>query len=259
MFVSQLYIYPLKSAKGLAVDAFELTRRGPLFDRQWMAVTLQGKFLTQRQYPKMCLIETSLQNDRLQLAAPSMSSILVADSQMPSEVTVWKDTVRAKDCGDDVADWLSSYMGKPCRLVEMPADSQRLVDQDYATDGETVGFADGYPLMLVSQASLDSFNSKLDHVIGIERFRPNIVIDGCDAYAEDDWRDVQIGDIPMSLVKPCSRCIIPSIDPLTGEKQMLVNQALLKYRRRERSTYFGQNVLHRDVGTLQLGDKLRLL
>lgn len=259
MHVSQLYIYPLKSARGIAVDKFELGSRGPMFDRQWMVVNSQGKFVTQRQFPRMCLIETRIHAGDLTLSAPQMPAILVGSSSRQYDVIVWKDTVPAQDCGDDVAQWLSSYLGASVRLVEMPSSSQRLVDSDYASAGEMVGFADGFPLLLASQASLDDFNTKLEDPIGMERFRPNIVIEGSLAYAEDEWQELSIGSIALSIVKPCSRCIIPSIDQSTAQKQMSVNDALLAHRSRNRKTYFGQNALHRNTGIISVGDSLSVL
>jgi len=256
MVVSQLFIYPLKSARGIELERIELDRHGPVFDRQWMVVTPQGKFVTQRQLPKMCLIETRLIDGCLGLGAPGMPSILVSGSGKQSGVIVWKDSVQAVDCGDAAADWLSTYLGRSCRLVKMPTGSRRLVDQDYAHSGETVRFADGFPLLIVSQASLDDFNSKLEHSIGMERFRPNIVIDGCRPFAEDEWRELTIGELILSIVKPCSRCIIPSIDPLTGEKQMVVNEALFTHRRRDHKAFFGQNALLRNTGRIDVGEQV---
>jgi len=141
----------------------------------------------------------------------------------------------------------------------MPDSFNRVVDTNYANNNELVGFADGFPLLITTQASLNDFNEKLGFDVGMDRFRPNIVIAGNEAYAEDQWRVIEINGIEFSLVKPCSRCIMPSINPETAEKEMLVNQTLMQYRRRDKKTYFGQNALYNKLGTISIGDQVRIL
>ena len=258
--VSQLSIYPVKSAGGLSVSSMQLSARGPMFDRHWMLIDNKNRFLTQRHHPKMCLIGTQVDGQALTLTAPDTTDCAVSGVNTGErQVQVWNDSVLAEDCGDEVAQWLSDYLQKDCRLVCMPEHSQRLVDPGYADEDQTVGFADGFPVMLVSQASLDNFNSKLDSPVGMDRFRPNIVVDGCEPYAEDDWKKIQIGDITFSLVKPCARCIIPSIDQQTGSKQREVIDALNEHRRRDNKTYFGQNALYDKSGEIHLGDRVTVI
>jgi hypothetical protein len=259
--ISQLFVYPIKSAKGIALDSMQLDQRGPLFDRHWMVIKENGMFQTQRQLPKMCMIETALDNGELTLSAPGMPELRVEPNHggTAREVEIWKDRVEAQDCGDKVANWLSEYLGRSLRLVEMPRSSRRLVDPEFAFQSETVGFADGFPLLLVSQASLDDFNRHLSVPIGMDRFRPNIVIEGCSPFAEDGWQAVQVGELSIRLAKPCSRCIIPSIDQQSGEKQKPVNQALLDHRRRDGKTFFGQNGLHSEAGTISVGDQVSVV
>ncbi|MBQ0721892.1 MAG: MOSC domain-containing protein [Gammaproteobacteria bacterium] len=257
--VSQLFLHPLKSAAALEVASLEFDQRGPKFDRQWMVVDQAGKFVTQRHHAKMCLIQPHMDGTNLSLTAPSMSLLSVPQPRQSRSVAIWQDLVTAGDCGDLAATWLSDYLGFTCRLVVVINDTQRQVDTDYALANETVGFADGFPVLLVSQASLDEFNSHLDEPIQMQRFRPNIVIDGCAAYAEDDWQRLSIGGLELTLVKPCSRCIMPSIDPATGHKQLQVNAALMATRRRDRETFFGQNAVHRGVGSVLVGQAVELL
>jgi len=258
--INQLSIHPVKSTRGIDVDSLKFDRRGPIFDRHWLVIDSKNQFLTQRQHPKMCLIGTQIDGQVLTLTAPDKFSIMVVGTTSEErQIQIWKDSVSATDCGDEVAQWLSDYMQKDCRLVCMPEHSQRLVDPDYAKENQTVGFADGFPIMLVSKASLDNFNSKLDSPVGMDRFRPNIVIDGCEPYAEDNWKQIQIGDITFSLVKPCARCIVPSIDQQTGIKQTEILNALNKYRRRDRKTYFGQNALHDKSGEIHVGDHVTII
>jgi len=275
--VSQLFIHPVKSARHIEVNTMPLNKRGPCFDRDWMVVDGNGRFLTQRQQPRMCLIETTLQYQTLLLSAPDMPSIKVSmqpDKQSAAhnslhDVVIWKDTVAAVDCGDMVAQWLSTFLGVNCRLVQMLEHTQRLVDSDYVDQHSTqppptVGFADGFPLLLISQASLDEFNRQLlafslTHSVGMPRFRPNIVIQGGEPYIEDSWKTVMIGETVLSLVKPCSRCIIPSIDPASANKQPDVVKVLNETRRRGAKILFGQNALHSQSGVISVGDKLEVI
>ncbi|RBP49623.1 MOSC domain-containing protein [Arenicella xantha] len=254
--VRELFLHPLKSAAAISVTSLDFDRQGPRHDRQWMVVDQAGKFVTQRHHPKMCLIRPQIEHGCLLVSAPEMSRLAVPASISTRQVTVWRDSVSAGDCGDLAAQWFSDYLGFACRLVAIAPQTNRLVDTDYAKAGETVAFADGFPLLVASQASLDELNTHLDDHIDMRRFRPNVVIDGCDPYAEDDWRQLVIGDIELLLVKPCSRCIIPSIDPATGVKQLQVNAALMATRRRGRQTFFGQNAVHRGVGLIEVGQSV---
>ena len=263
--VSELYTYPLKSAQGLLLSSVEFEAKGPKFDRQWMVINKKKRFITQRQHPKMCLIKANIQDKSLSLDAPDMPTININSNEVRNKnhktlVTIWADNVEALDCGDHAAQWVSSYLGiDEGRLVYMPNETQRLVDTDFASKNETVSFADGFPSLLISQESLNHFNSKLDQPIQMANFRPNIVISDCEPYAEDQWQEIKIAGITFSLVKPCSRCIIPSIDQSTAVKQPEVTGALNKYRRRDRATYFGQNALHDSTGFISVGDNVEIL
>ena len=259
--VSALTTYPLKSAKGIALNSLQLKNRGPKFDRDWMVINANNRFLSQRQHPSMCLIGTTLSAGKLTLTAPNANPLTI-DSQAAfnqQDVVVWSDNVSAIDCGDQAAEWISNFLGVECRIVHMPNETQRLVDKDYATQNETVSFADGFPSLIISQASLDDFNSKLERPISMAHFRPNIVIDDCPPFAEDQWQAVRINGITFSLVKPCSRCIIPAIEPESGTKRMDVIKALSEHRRRGNATYFGQNALHDLEGEIQIGDNVEIL
>ena len=260
--VSELYIYPLKSAQCLSLDEIIFTERGPLFDRDWMIVNKNNRFITQRQHPKMCLINVEIENGALTLTAPSMASLSIKpeSSTQKISVTVWNDSVNALDCGEAAAQWVSDYLRlEQCRLVTMPKNTQRYVDKTYAKQNQTVSFADGFPSLIISQASLDDFNEKLDSPISMTNFRPNIVISGCEPYAEDHWTQLRIDGINFSLIKPCSRCVIPSINQETAEKQAEVLPALNQHRRRDKATYFGQNALHDKIGTIKVGSVVEVI
>lgn len=259
MKVHQLYLHPVKSVAALSVSSLNFDQMGPIHDRSWMIVNPNGHSLTQRVLPKMCLIKSWIDKGRLKLRAPDMPEITASEPSDIKKVTVWSDTVNAGDCGDDIADWLTLFLGKPARLVRVTEQTHRQIDQNFAKPNETVGFADGFPTLIVSKASLDQFNAHLEINVDMRRFRPNIVVSGCNAFAEDNWSAIQIGQIKFNLVKPCSRCIMPSINPDNGEKEMQINQALLATRRRNRETYFGQNATHEGQGTISVGDSVSLI
>ncbi len=261
--VAQLAIYPVKSLAGIALQAMTLGVRGPEFDRHWLVADPQGLFITQRQQPRMCLIQTTLQADALLLTAPGSETLRLplpaSDAAPRRDVTVWRDTVQACDAGEAAAQWLSDFLKTPCRLYHLPDDTVRPVDPTYARSEDEVGFADGFPLLLITEASLQAFNAELPAPIGSERFRPNIVLAGNAPYAEDEWRRLRIGTIEFDVAKPCSRCVIPSLDPATGERQPVVSKALARTRRRGDAVYFGQNLIHRGLGTIRVGDEAVVL
>ncbi len=260
LIVSDLIVYPLKSARGIHVESIQLNELGPELDRRWMVIDSQANFVTQRKTPKMCLIETAMTADgSLELSVKGMKVLTVsAGGYTLRQSSVWGTEVQGEDCGDEAAVWISTYLDKQCRIIYMPSTHGRLVDTNYATQKERVGFADGFPLLVATQSSLEDFISKLGFEIGMDRFRPNIVINGNQPWAEDSWKKLAINDITLSLLKPCSRCIMPSINPQTAEKQMTVNQTLQAHRRRERDTYFGQNAVYDRLGSITLGDSVKL-
>lgn len=262
--LSQLVIYPVKSLGGINVDTLILNEFGPQNDRQWMVVDQRGRFLTQRILPKMCLIATEIHDGELSLSTTTdgeqSDKIDVSKGGgAEREVTVWRDTVIAQDCGDDVADWLTEYLGKASRLVYLPQKHSRTAPKADAGFEKKLAFADAYPLLLTNQQSLDAFNAHLDKPIGMQRFRPNVVITGATAYAEDQWQRLRIDGLELQLTSPCARCVMPSINPATAEKQPDVIDALNKTRRFGTETRFGQNVVYQRPGTLKVGATVEII
>jgi len=201
---------------------------------------------------------------RLELADDSGAVLHVAPGEGPAaDVTVWKDTVTATDCGDAAASWLTSRLGQPCRLVRMPDSTLRPVDPKYSPrpDAHTT-FADAYPVLLTNAASLDALNAQLAAPLGMERFRANIVIAGAPAWAEDEWRAVAVGSITFDLVKPCARCVVITTDQCTGEQPHGAAPLSTLARLRTLQPFgaiFGQNAVHRSTGTLRVGDELHVI
>ncbi|MDH5516453.1 MAG: MOSC domain-containing protein [Gammaproteobacteria bacterium] len=259
--VSELYIHPVKSLASLPVDSAMVDQFGLTNDRRWMLVDTDGVFITQRFIPSMCLITALIEHNRLRLTAANMPAIYIdeKDHGAVTMVTVWNDRCQALDCGDAVADWLSRFLKKDCRLVYFPQHEVRQVDLDYAKAGDKTGFSDGFPLLLISQASLDDLNSRLTHAVAMPRFRPNIVISGCEAFAEDQWQAIRIGDLTYRLVKPCSRCSIPGINPLTAQRETELLQTLRSYRMKDNKVYFGQNVIADNIGLIKKGMAVELI
>lgn len=261
--VSELAIYPVKSLGAVSLARMPFDSFGPARDRRYVVADRNGRFVTQREYPQMTLVQVMLRTDGLEFSAPAMPVISLSASPIADgehcDIVVWRDRVRACDMGDAIAAWLSTYLATAVRLYYMPDDSVRAVDPQYARAGDRVSFADGFPVLLIGAASLDEFNRALPTPIGSARFRPNIVVAGAAPYAEDGWRRIRIGAIEFDVVKPCSRCVIPSIDPRTAQKQPIVAQTLARLRRRANAVYFGQNLIPRGTGEIALGDAVSVL
>jgi len=259
--LSEINLYPVKSFAGFSVDAVQLDRFGPAGDRRWMLVDESGVAITQRDQPRMALMQTALGANGLGLQFENgQIEILIPGARAEKcRVKVWGDEVSAVDGGDDVAAWLTARLDLKCRLVYIPDDSSRPVDGNYARAGETVGFADAFPLLLISQASLDDLNHRMETPVPMNRFRPNLVVAGCEPFAEDSWKKIRIGEVEFDVAKPCSRCVIPSIDQATGEKDKNINRVLASFRRRDGKIYFGQNLLYQEAGILRLSQSLEVL
>jgi uncharacterized protein YcbX len=250
-----LYRYPVKSMRGGSLERMPVTERGPVGDRQWMVVDQAGRFLTQRQQARMCLIEPTLGDaGELELVAPGMSPIRprVLPDQC-CDVLVWSDTVEAETTDSETDRWLSTFLGVACRLVRFADDRTRPVDRDYAQPQDQVGFADGFPFLLISEASLQDLNARLDRPVPMERFRPNLVISGCEPFEEDRWQRIRIGAMTFRVAKPCSRCIIPTIDIASAQRSAEPLRTLMSYRKRDNKVYFGQNLIHDGSGMLEHG------
>jgi len=257
--IARLFVYPVKSCAGIEVQQALLTDTGLDLDRAWMVVDAEGMFVTQRTLPRMALIRPQLKGDEMVLRAPGMLALHVAIDavEAPATVTVWRDTVPAWDMGAVAAQWFTDFLGQPCRLVRFDPEYRRLSSMEWTGGVEAPNqFADGFPLLLASQASMDELNVRLQAAghaaAGIERFRPNVVLVGVDAHDEDRVDlvrvDAQEGEIHLQPVKPCSRCPIPDIDPATAESNPSVGDTLRTYRKDQRldgAITFGMNAIVR--------------
>lgn len=259
--LSELAIYPIKSSAQIQLNKASMGPFGLDMDRRWMLVDENGVMLTQRKHAKMCLIQSVLSANGLSVSANEMPTLFIpaADSSSAVLATVWEDTCNAFDCGNEAARWFSEFLNTTARLVYFPENEQRQVDLTYARQGDITAFSDGFPYLLISQASLDDLNARLDTAVEMKRFRPNIVINGTEAFAEDTWKKIRIGDITFDIVKPCSRCVIPSIDPDSANKSAEPLKTLASYRMRENKIFFGQNVIAQGLGELHVGMPVEII
>ncbi|WP_245788652.1 MOSC domain-containing protein [Spirulina major] len=272
MQVSELWIYPVKSCRGIAVEQIEVTPTGLSQDRHWMIVDVQGQFLSQRTHPQMAQIGVALDAEQLVLSdgRGALDPIAVPRFGTGTEraVQVWKTRTMALDQGDAIAAWLTALIDTPCRLVRQLPTYPRPTNPDYAP-GATVSFADGYPLLLTTTASLGELNRRIQAAdpaaapISMGQFRPNVVIDldPDRAFAEDDWRSLQIGAVRFDSVKPCDRCIITTTDQTSGDRNPHQEplKTLATFRRQQSKLLFGENLVPQTLGYLQRGNRLEIL
>lgn len=265
--LSELYRYPVKSTAYEALESVNLDALGLEGDRRWMVVEASnGRFLTQRLLPQMGRIEARWQEGfaALRLRAPGMDDLLVnvpgRDENLRG-VLIWRDMLQVPDAGDAAAQWLSAFLGRDVRLVQMPEQRARQVDTAYAEPGEHVHFADGFPLLLIGQGSLDDLSAKVGLPLEMLRFRPNLVVTGAEPFAEDGWKRIRIGDVTFKVAKPCSRCILTTIDPHTGERDATREPlaTLLGYRNVNGEAMFGQNLIALNSGALRVGMDVEVL
>jgi len=259
MHLSSLYRFPLKSAAGESLQRCASDSLGLLGDRRWMVVAAgTGRFLTQRILPRMALLQAHWQGDTaLKLAAPGMPELLVRvpDDKTMRCVQVWSANPVVPDAGETAAAWLSDFLGQACRLVYLPEDDGIQVDLDYARLGERTAFSDGFPFLLLGQASLDDLARRVGRPLEMLRFRPNLVVSGAEPYAEDGWKRIRIGQLTFRVVKACSRCVIPTLDPASGERapDREPLNTLLSYRKGPGGVFFGQNLIAEGRGELEVG------
>lgn len=262
MHLASLHIYPIKGCRGHDVASAELDRLGLVGDRRLMLVDGHDRFLSQREVPALATLTPRLAGTTLSVAVDGhpVLEVAVDPAGPPREVTIWRDRVVAADQGADAAAWFSEALGLSCRLVAFGKQSRRPLDPEWSprADAETA-FTDGYPILLVTEASLEALNGRLEVPVPMDRFRPNLVVSGATAWAEDTWRAVQAGTMTLDLVKPCARCLVPTTDQATGAQDP--QQEPLRTLARERTiprlgAIFGQNVVPRAPGVLAVGDAI---
>ena len=265
MHVSSLFLYPVKSVRGHPLDAAAVEQRGLAGDRRWMLVDDAGRFLTRRQFPDMALLDVGTADDGLRFRHPRLGSC-VATIPPPTAPTitgtVWRDTLPVMLGNDEADAFLSAAIGRTVRLAYQFDASCRPTDSKFSQAGDHVSLADGYPVLVTSEGSLDALNDRLAAPVTMERFRPNLVISGAAPWAEDRWRRVRIGEVMFRIARACARCIVITQQPETGER-LDGNEPLTTLRTMGRAgaggVMFGQNVIPDRLGTIHVGDRVEVL
>lgn len=247
--ITGLNIYPVKSCRGIALTQARITETGFAHDREWLVVTPEYRFVTQRECPLLAQIETALTGDQLVLRKPGGAALMLPMEMTGPEVevTIWRDKAAAFDAGAAAARWLTAHLGKPARLVRFDKRRERASSREW-TGGllALTQFADGYPFLLISQGSLDELNRRLEHPLPMNRFRPNIVVDGLPPFGEDSVDEFVADGVRLKVVKPCDRCVITTTDQITGARtsdQPLQTLKEFRFDRNLRGMLFGQNLI----------------
>jgi uncharacterized protein YcbX len=262
--LSQLFIYPVKSTKGLSLTQAKAEPLGLEHDRRWMLVRPDGSFITGREQPSLVLVSAVPTGAGLRMSAPGQPELEVAAPPAGAprlEVTIWKDTCSAAMASQEADRWFSRFLGERVSLVFVDDRMERPVDPAYAAPEDRVSFADGFPLLVLSRASLEELNRQLPRPVRMENFRPNLVVEGCEPYAEDRWKRLRIGEVELEVAKSCARCALTTVDPVTGQKAKDGEplRTLAKVRHIDGKAMFGQLVLVRRPGTLRVGDAVEVL
>ncbi|MCE9507620.1 MAG: MOSC domain-containing protein [Alphaproteobacteria bacterium] len=266
MQVKSLHIYPVKAMQAIDMIEAPVETRGLSHDRRWMLVDANGRFISQREQPKLAQVKVRLSPAGLFLSAPEQPEIFIATpdtNSAPLPVTIWKDNVQAYPAAGEAQRWCSDFLGIPCRLVYQ-GDGPRAVSPAWGKPGDENSFADSAPLLITTTASLAGLNRRMGKTIPMDRFRPNIVIDCDEAWAEDIWHTIRIGGVELELIKPCTRCAVTTTDQETGARPDNEPLATLKTFRLIRQPHltgvvFGQNAVARKTGMIKAGDTVEIL
>jgi uncharacterized protein len=257
--LSGLFIYPIKACSGIALERAAVVERGLELDRRYMLIDRAGRFVSQREVPRLCLVEPVLDGSRLVLSAPGQSTLALPQALHdggPVTCQVWDDIGTAL-CHGDGSRWFSDFLNDDVRLVYMPDSERRGVNPKRGRSGDIVSFADAYPLLVISEASLGDLNARLDQPLEMRRFRPNLVLADCEPFAEDGFTTLTIGEVSFRAVKRCDRCSVTTVDPTTGIRGKEPLRTLAQYRLEDDKVWFGMNLIHDGPGQLRLGDVAR--
>ena len=264
IYLSGLYIYPIKSIAGISLKESFAGERGLEYDRRWMLIDENNNFITQRQYHSMALIDLTLDGENIVLAhrSKNISEIkipLEIQNGSPIQSTLWNDQVKVIWPNLFADGWFSEVLNIKCRLVYLPDDSKRQIDPDYVQQAMNTSLSDGYPYLLAGTKSLDDIREKTRIDLEMKRFRPNLVVKTQSAFDEDSWKKLRIGDLVFEVVKPCARCVMTTIDPETGKAGKEPLKTLATYRKQNGKVLFGQNVIIKSEGVIRVGDEIKIV
>ena len=258
-----LFVYPIKSCAPITPKSAEVERRGLKHDRRFMLVDEHGLFVTGRQFGMLVRITANPGPHGLHISAPGMETLTVHNprGEARRRASLWGQALSVLDAGDQAADWFSTYCGRSLRLVHADAAMQRPVDPAYGQSDDAVAFPDGYPVLLISQQAIEQLSERVGRPIEMGRFRPNLVVSGVLAHAEDAWKRVRIGPVLFDVVKACVRCMFTTVDPVSGERSADGEplKTLKVYRHNGQGITFGQNLIPRSKGSVHLGDSVEVI
>ncbi|UII21750.1 MOSC domain-containing protein [Fulvivirga ligni] len=262
MFLNDIIIYPIKSLAGVRLNEAKVEPRGLKYDRRYMLVDENNRFITARKFPELLMFTISMEENSFKIkdreSGDSLNIPLEYQGKGPLvKVTVWDDTVDAVICDEDWGSWLSERVGIDCKLVYMPDSSERPIGQNWSINNEIVSFADGYPLLVIGSESVHNLNEKIGTPMSVDRFRGNLIFSGGEAYDEFRWKDFVIGENRFRGLKPCVRCVLTTIDPVTGEKGKEPFTALAT-QKVDGKVVFGQHAVAVDFGEIKVGDDIKV-
>jgi uncharacterized protein YcbX len=258
--LTALYVYPLKSAAALSPSEWEVDGFGLEHDRRWMVVDTAGRMISQRTHPWLALVRPRVGDGTLRIETEGMPALELPLRPPPvimATSIVWDDCCQATWAGERAARWFADFLDTECSLVYMPEETVRLANPDYAPAETRVSFADAYPFLLLSEESLADLNGRMAEPLPMNRFRPNLVFRGGEPFEEDRLTGFEVGPLRFRAVKPCDRCVVTTTDQRTGARGVEPLRTLATYRKRDGQVYFGQNLVHRGVGRLQVGEALQ--
>lgn len=253
--LDSITIYPVKSCRGVRVESAELVARGLADDRRYMLVDETGRFITQRDEHSLARVDVIRDGNAWTLSAPGLSQLTLSEASYTGQllpVEVWRSTVAARVVPDASA-WFSAHLGRACRLVYFPERSLRQVEHEA---GRAVAFQDAYPFLVISLATLEDLNRRVAQPLQMERFRPNLVVRGVDAYAEDGWSRFRIGAAEFRVTRPCVRCVVTTLDPKSGERDKEPLTTLAGYHTYDGKPALGVNAVHESLAPIRVGDAL---
>jgi uncharacterized protein YcbX len=262
-YLSEIYIYPIKSLGGISLKEAQIEEKGLQYDRRWMLIDEEGIFITQRKHFELSLLQVNIANGRLTVSHKTdvnqtISFLLEEHTGESISVQIWDDISSGLEVSILVSNWFSKFMKIKVRLVVMPFEEKRVVDQRYALKSEIVSFADAYPCLIIGQSSLNGLNEKLAEPILMDRFRPNFVFKGGAPHIEDSFSTFFLGDILFSAVKPCARCVLITVNQQTGVRGQEPLRTLASYRTVGKKILFGQSLVHQGSGAIRVGEELKV-
>lgn len=268
LYLSEIFIYPIKSLGGISLNKGIVEERGLRFDRRMMIVDENGIFMTQRDFPQMALLKPKIVDGNLIVTHSSSNHSIILPVDPISDtlsgkikVKIWDDECEAITVSKEADQFFSEIIGIKCRLVFMPESEKRIVDpkRKYVNDEHIVSFADGYPFLIIGQSSLDELNQRLENQLPMNRFRPNFVFTGGEPFEEDNWKDFRIAEIKFRAVKPCARCVITTTDQQTAERSDEPLRTLSAFRRQGNKVLFGMNLIALNTGEVKVRNKITLI